>query len=59
MTHGGKDVSHKSESSYILSLMKEKNIVLTGEFFFKVLILGLKELSSLKGSLFFCDRNGS
>ena len=35
MRHGGKDVSHKSESSYILSLMKEKNIVLTGEFFLK------------------------
>lgn len=47
---------HKSESSYILSLIKEKNIVLTGEFF--MLILGLKELSSLKGKLSFCGRDG-
>ena len=51
---------HKSESSYILSPMKEKKtFVLPGEFFKKVLIWGLKELSSLKGNLSFGDRNGS
>ena len=48
MRHGGKDVSHKSESSYILSLMKEKNIVLTGEFFLSVNI-GAERVVIIKG----------